>query len=156
MIAQDEVPVPLSDTPLFRPGMSATVDVYTETVVDVVAIPIQAVTVRDLSSISMQDANGDAETEEENAEEVSSDSSRAGQGKQEMSKVVFVVVDGTARIVEVETGISDDTHIEVETGLAVGDQVVTGPYSAISRTLNNKDQVRIREDAAPNFSGAGS
>ena len=65
-------------------------------------------------------------------------------------------MDGTAQIVEVETGISDDTHIEVETGLAVGDQVVTGPYSAISRTLNNKDQVRIREDAAPNFSGAGS
>ena len=63
VIAQDEVPVPLSDTPLFRPGMSATVDVYTETVVDVVAIPIQAVTVRNLSSISAQNTNGDAETE---------------------------------------------------------------------------------------------
>ena len=156
VIAQDEVPVPLSDTPLFRPGMSATVDVYTETVVDVVAIPIQAVTVRDLSSISAQDTNGDAETEGEDAEENASDSSRAGQGKEVLSKVVFVIVDGTAQIVEVETGISDDTHIEVETGLAIGDQVVTGPYSAISRTLNNKDQVRIREDAAPNFSGAGS
>lgn len=156
VIAQDEVPVPIGDTPLFRPGMSATVDVYTETVVDVVAVPIQAVTVRDLSSVSLEDANGDAETEEENTEEVASDSSRAGPGKEELSKVVFVIVDGTAQIVEVETGISDDTHIEVTTGLAVGDQVVTGPYSAVSRTLNHKDQIRIRENDTPDLSRAGS
>ncbi len=156
VIAQDEVPIPVGDTPLFRPGMSATVDVYTETVVDVVAVPIQAVTVRDLSDVSLQDANGDAETEEENTEEVASDSSRAGPGKEELSKVVFVIVDGTAQIVEVETGISDDTHIEVATGLAVGDQVVTGPYSAVSRTLNHKDQIRIRENGTPDLSRAGS
>ena len=156
VIVQDEVPVPVGDAPLFRPGMSATVDVYTETVVDVVAVPIQAVTVRDLSNISLEDTNGDADTEEENGEEVTSDSSRAGPGKEELSKVVFVIVDGTAQIVEVETGISDDTHIEVATGLAVGDQVVTGPYSAVSRTLNHKDQIRIRENGAPDFSRAGS
>lgn len=156
VIVQDEVPVPVGDAPLFRPGMSATVDVYTETVVDVVAVPIQAVTVRDLSNISLEDTNGDAETEEENGEKVASDSSRAGPGKEELSKVVFVVVDGTAQIVEVETGISDDTHIEVATGLAAGDQVVTGPYSAVSRTLNHKDQIRIRENDTPDFSRAGS
>ncbi len=156
VIAQDEVPVPIGDTPLFRPGMSATVDVYTETVVDVVAVPIQAVTVRDLSGVSLQDANGDAETEDENTEEVASDSSRTDPGKEELSKVVFVIVDGTARIVEVETGISDDTHIEVATGLAIGDQVVTGPYSAVSRTLNHRDQIRIRENGTPDFSRAGS
>ena len=156
VIAQDEVPVPIGDTPLFRPGMSATVDVYTETVVDVVAVPIQAVTVRDLSGVSLQDANGDAETQDENTEEVASDSSRTDPGKEELSKVVFVIVDGTARIVEVETGISDDTHIEVATGLAIGDQVVTGPYSAVSRTLNHRDQIRIRENGTPDFSRAGS
>ena len=156
VIAQDEVPAPVSDAPLFRPGMSATVDVFTETVVDVVAVPIQAVTVRDLSGISLEDTPDDAETEEENGNEVASDSSRADPGKEELSKVVFVVVDGTARIVEVETGISDDTHIEVATGLAVGDQVVTGPYSAVSRTLNHRDEIRIRENDTPDFSRAGS
>ena len=156
VIAQDEVPAPVGDAPLFRPGMSATVDVFTETVVDVVAVPIQAVTVRDLSGISLEDANGDEETEEENAEEAASDSSRIDPRQEELSRVVFVVVDGTARIVEVETGISDDTHIEVATGLAVGDQVVTGPYSAVSRTLNHRDQIRIRENGTPDFSRAGS
>lgn len=156
VIVQDEVPAPVGDTPLFRPGMSATVDVYTETVVDVVAVPIQAVTVRNLSGISLQDTNGDADTEEENGEEAAPDSAQAGPGQEELSKVVFVIVDGTARVVEVETGISDDTHIEVATGLAIGDQVVTGPYSAVSRTLNHKDQIRIREDDRPDLSRAGS
>ncbi len=156
VITRNEVSAPLDDTPLFRPGMSATVDVYTETVVGAVAIPIQAVTVRDVSRISDEETDESAETEENNAEGIASDSSRAAQAQEMLSKVVFVATDGKALIVKVETGISDDTHIEVKAGLAVGDQVITGPYSAVSRSLNHNGSIRIQENDAPNVSRAGS
>ncbi len=155
-ITQDEVSAPLDDAPLFRPGMSATVDVYTETVADAVAIPIQAVTVRDVSRISDEEADVPAETAEPDADEIASDSSGAAQAQEALSKVVFVVADGKARIVKVETGISDDTHIEVKAGLAVGDQVITGPYSAVSRSLNHNASIRVEENNTPDISRAGS
>ena len=70
--------------------------------------------------------------------------------------MVFLVADGKAHVVKVETGISDDTHIEVKAGLAVGDQVITGPYSAVSRSLNHNASIRVEENNAPDVSQAGS
>ncbi len=157
-ITQAEVSAPLDDAPLFRPGMSATVDVYTETVTDAVAIPIQAVTVRDVSRMRDEDEKdaAPAETEENAADAMASDSSGAAPAQEALSKVVFLAADGKVRVVKVETGISDDTHIEVKAGLAVGDQVVTGPYSAVSRSLNHNASIRVEENNAPDVSQAGS
>lgn len=109
----------------FRPGMSATVEVFTETVFDAVAVPIQAVTVRDLAD-SLTSGDSDAGIEP----------------REELREVVFVVEDGKADRREVTTGISDDTHIELRTGLSPGESVVTGPYSAVSRELSDGMQVR--------------
>jgi HlyD family secretion protein len=48
-------------------------------------------------------------------------------------------------MVNVETGISDTTHLEITTGVAAGDEVVSGPFSVITRTLKNDAKVRIEK-----------
>ena len=100
--------------------MSGSVDIYTETVDDAVAVPIQAVTVRDFN-----DVGPDADSTNQSG----------GAGEEDLRKVVFVAEADTARMVEVNTGIADDSHIEVRAGLEGGETVITGPYSAVSREL---------------------
>ena len=102
----------------FRPGMSATVDIYTEVEEDVITIPIQSVTVRDL----------DEEDGEENFEEV-----------------VFVMDADTAKLVKVETGIQDDEYIVIKSGIEEGQTVITGPYVAVSKNLEAGKSVRVRD-----------
>jgi HlyD family secretion protein len=117
--------------------MSATVDVFTETVENVVSVPIQAVTVRDFNKLDQDD-------------EESSDSAATNVNKDEedLRRVVFIVTEGKAEIVQVETGISDDTHIEIRSGLSGGEQVIIGPYRAVSRSLEPGDAVRASEEPA--------
>ena len=103
----------------FRPGMSATVDIYTESEKDALTIPIQAVTVRDL----------DEEDREEKFEEV-----------------VFVIEADTVTQYQVTTGIQDDEFIVVKSGLQDSMTIVTGPYSIISKTLKQGDLVRKKEE----------
>lgn len=133
-IAADEVDTK-SPTPNFRPGMSGTLDIYTHTVDGAIAVPIQAVTVRDFAAIARERARKSAASD--------STDSRASQTPTEDLRRVVFVMDGTrARMVEVETGIADDTHIVIVSGLAAGDKVITGPYSAVSRTLGPDDLVQ--------------
>jgi HlyD family secretion protein len=66
-----------------------------------------------------------------------------------LRKVVFLFEDEKARMVEVETGISDDTHIEIKAGLSGGETIIIGPYRAVSRLL--EDGHAVREEKA----GAG-
>ena len=138
-IATSELP-PQDDIPNFRPGMSGTVDVFTRTVDGVVAIPIQAVTVRDMNQIARDlaeqarrtgGAGGDSTIDVEEIPD-----------EEDLQRVVFVVVDGKADMREVETGISDDTHIEIKTGVEAGESVITGPYRAVSRTLEPDASVK--------------
>ncbi|RMF62437.1 MAG: efflux RND transporter periplasmic adaptor subunit, partial [Bacteroidetes bacterium] len=69
--------------------------------------------------------------------------------KEDLRKVVFVVEDGKARMVEVTTGIADDTHIEIKSGLAGGEEVIIGPYRAVSRTLEPDARVRVKPPERP-------
>ena len=130
-----------SFTPSFKPGMSATVDVQTETVTNVVAVPIQAVTVRDFS-----------DDKAEQADSVKTDSVRTDDGdssrdlvipQEDMRKVVFVIEDDHAVRKEVTTGISDNTHIQILSGLSAGEEVVTGSYRVLSRDLEDGDKVTV-------------
>lgn len=121
-----ETPSETTGRPNFRPGMSGTVDIFTETREGVLAIPIQAVTVRDILKF---DSTAAANTELE----------------EDLRRVVFRLVDGKAEMMEVATGIADDTHLEVMSGLSLGDEVITGPYSAISRVLEPGMAVRNKE-----------
>lgn len=123
--------------PEFKPGMSASVDIETHTEFNVVAVPIQAVTVRDFANLNVRDSEGDEAEEEGDA---SSDTS--GVKREDIRRVVFLVDGNRAKMVEVETGISDDTHIQILRGLDEGTEIITGNYRLLSRQLKDKDMIR--------------
>ncbi|HTY28135.1 MAG TPA: hypothetical protein VMD51_08315, partial [Mycobacterium sp.] len=58
-------------------------------------------------------------------------------------RVVFVHHGDKVTLVPVETGIADNTHIEIKKGLKVGDEVVSGSYAAISRLLKDGSKVLL-------------
>ncbi len=124
--------------PNFKPGMSATVDIETETASNVVSVPIQAVTVRDFA----KDKEVDSKSGEAEVQMVSAQDDLQVQ-REDIRKVVFLVENGVAKRVEVETGISDNTHIQITSGLAAGDEIVIGGYRVLSRTLEDGDALEI-------------
>ena len=128
---------------VLRPGMSGTVDIFTETVANAVVVPIQAVTVRDFNQLPS----------DEEAEEADEAAALAGPRPEDLRRVVFVLRDGTAEMVEVQTGISDDTHIEVLSGLAGGETVITGPFRLLRTELEPGAAVYVEEEPAAGRSG---
>jgi HlyD family secretion protein len=147
-LQQAEVPMPPSDSPVLRPGMSGTVDIFTQTVQQAIAVPIQAVTVRDFNRVRSGGSKASGAS--------SADTSEAAMGRSEdLRKVVFVVEADSARMVEVTTGISDDTHIEIRSGLGGGEEVITGPYRAVSRTLEPGMKVRV-DQSGPSGESEGA
>lgn len=126
----------------FRPGMSTTVDILTETRKDVLAVPIQAVTVRSDSSKVAQ-----AGFQKDGEQKVEQDQSKVKSEKPK--EIVYITKGDTARMVEVKTGIQDNQYIEITEGLTGDEDVVTAPYSAISRRLKDKTiikKVKTKED----------
>ncbi len=131
-----------------RPGMSGTADIETKTVQGVVAVPIQSVSVRErgtkISPEEREKAKAKDTAQADNSAELYNDRQQAAQKKAEREKstrVVFVKKGDKAEMREVETGISDNSHIEVKKGIAVDEDVISGPYRAVSRTL--KDGARV-------------
>jgi len=122
--------------PKLRPGMSCNADVETETVFDVLSVPIQSVTVR--SDFAEEEKSEDESEDEEMTIKGN------GNGKNEdPNEVVFVFDNGTAKIKKVTTGISDDNYLEIKEGLEVGETVISGSYRAISRELAEGSKVRV-------------
>ena len=121
-------------TPNFKPGMSATVDIKTNTVYDVVSVPIQAVTVRDFASDTT--AQSDTTSTENSSE------NRLG-SREDFRKVVFIKNGGVANRVEVETGISDNAFMQIMSGLEAGQEIVTGSYRVLSRELQDGDNILV-------------
>lgn len=117
-----------------RPGMSCNADIKTETVNNVYAVPIQSVTARSKNAMPAQAEGGDEE--EMNREQQRPKSAVP-------DEVVFLVKNNKAKMVKVTTGISDDSYIEVKSGLAGGENVVSGSYRAISRELKENVNVRV-------------
>ncbi|MBA3681303.1 MAG: efflux RND transporter periplasmic adaptor subunit, partial [Bacteroidetes bacterium] len=126
----------LSETNLipFRPGMSASVDIQTRKVMNVISIPIQAVTTRNPDSLDVTKNN----EFDDHEVKVKNDNEDKDVKKEEvkLKEYVFVVhTDGTAKQIEVKTGIQDNDHIEISSGLKEKQEVICGPYSAISKSL---------------------
>lgn len=114
----------------FRPGMSATVDIQTETALGILTLPIQAVTTRaDTTNRRVRNTEGN---EEENTE-VKKD--------EEIKEYVFLYEDGIAKRKEVTTGIQDNTFIQILSGVGEGTEVITAPYRAVSKKLKDGDEV---------------
>jgi HlyD family secretion protein len=128
---------------VFNPGMSATVDIQTKKVLDVTSVPIQAVTTRDTSGKEKKMLGGD-EMEDEDAIKVSSDKEKTTKKEEEKkTECVFVIENRKVKLTAVKTGIQDNNYIEIKDGLKAGQEVVTAPYSAISKLLKNGDEVEV-------------
>lgn len=124
----------------FRPGMSATVDILTETREGVISVPISAVTTR-----IKKEGGGTKEVADETAPLAEDDDKSPV--KEEKQEVVFVFSGDRVKKVEVKTGIQDNNSIEILEGVKEGDEVVTAPYNAINKTLKDSMQVKkVKEE----------
>ncbi|MEX0881844.1 MAG: efflux RND transporter periplasmic adaptor subunit [Cyclobacteriaceae bacterium] len=103
----------------FRPGMTASVEIITETKENVLAVPLAAVTTR------------------------GSETMESGSGVSRMKELVFLKEGNTAKMVEVKTGISDFENIHVLEGLEEGQEVITGPYFVVSKELEDSVKVKV-------------
>ena len=137
-----EVKIRLVDRlPSFRPGMSATAEIATETHKNVLNAPIQSVTVRDRKTLTRK--RGVEEKKAEPEEELSPKEKKTSKKEDDLMEVVFVVEDGIAHMRPVTLGISDDNYYEIVSGLKDGEEVVTGPYRVLSRTLKDGNKVDV-------------
>ena len=119
----------------FRPGMSASVEIFTKSVENTLSVSIQGVTTRDRVEAKKVDEDEDFKVKRTEKEVTKS---------KDIKEVVFVCSGDTLKMVEVKTGIQDDTFIQLE-GLQEGEEIVIGPYDAVSRKLKSGDKF-VRED----------
>jgi len=130
-----------------RPGMSSTVDITTKERYEVPSTLIQAIVMREFDADSLQADSAPAESSGNvvHAAEIEEDEEEddSGEEKEKIKKKgVFVVRDGKAVFIEVETGIADQQNIEIIEGLAKGDEVITGSFR-ILRRLKDGDAVKV-------------
>lgn len=109
----------LAPDPVLRPGMSVRSQIVTAAHAEALVVPIQAVVER-----PRRDAAGEVVA-----------------GGEEVA-VVLVAASGEARQRQVETGLSDDTHVEITAGLEGGEAVIAGPYRTL-RDLEHGDSVHL-------------
>ncbi len=115
----------------FRPGMTASVEIITTTKANVISVPLAAVTTRN-PQLKGKTIAGDDENEAARVSLNTDDN---------MKEVVFVNDNGTAKMVEVTTGISDYDNIEILSGLEEGQEVISGPFFVVSKRLKDGDLI---------------
>ena len=128
-----------SEVPDARPGFSCTADITTATRVDAIAVPIQALTVREVYPDS--EGNLHARTRDE-------EWPPSPRIEGEEIEGVFVHRDGRVHFTPVEIGIAGEQYFEVLGGLKEGDEVVIGPFDQV-REMMDRDRVRVREEEEP-------
>jgi len=122
----------------FRPGMSASADIQTRTHVNVLSVPINAVTTREKNS------NNSVQSDKKDEKGFDDGKTSAASGTGDMDIVAFVLQPGdTVRKVKVKTDIQDINYIEIADGLKEGDMVITGAYSTVSKTLKSGTKVKV-------------
>jgi HlyD family secretion protein len=140
-----------------RPGLSCTAEIETNKVDNVVAVPMQSVTIRTGDSnlspeeIEKKKLKQAANDKGDNAAEFSNQKLEKQTERAEREKItkgVFTMSkDGKAHWVKVTTGIADDTFMEIKSGVQPGDEVISGSYSAISRKLKDGAKVEIEKES---------
>jgi HlyD family secretion protein len=131
----------------FRPGMSASADIQTRTHKNVLSIPINAVATREkntdnavVGSTETSD-NTDNNSSGDDKDDSKSDTHSTGG---DLDEVVFLVMPGdTVKKVKVHTDIQDINYIEIKDGLKEGEEVVTGPYSLVSKTMKSGLRIKV-------------
>ncbi len=127
---QDLISPERPDVSPFRPGMNATVDIKTAQKSNVIAIPLESVTSRS-DTTSGKDRSATEKLLGSKAED------------QEPVTCVFVEVNGRAKLIPVSTGIQDDKYIEITSGIAADQFVISGPYDLVSQRLTPGDKVKV-------------
>jgi len=130
----------------FRPGMNASADIKTKRHDNVLSVPINAVAARVKGSDQSVDAKkkeDDKKKKDDNSNNSDDNTSKTSLSD-ELEEVVFVLQkDNSVKKTVVKTGIQDINNIEILSGLNDGDQVITGPYNAISKTLKDGNKVKV-------------
>ena len=111
----------------FRPGMTATVDIITDRKEKIIGVPISAIVIKTDTTSS----------KEKKVKE---------KANSEKFECVFVKVGGEAKLRVIKTGIQDDTNIEIISGLQENDEVITGPYNTVTKSLESGDKVEEKSD----------
>ncbi len=111
----------------FKPGMTASVEIITEKKSRVLSVPIAAVTTRDSLAAGEADQNAENAAQKPKSNVV--------------NEIVFVNKEGKAAVKQVTTGISDFENIEIIAGLAEGEEVISGPFIAVSKRLKSGDAI---------------
>ena len=119
----------------FRPGMTASVDIITNVKDNVLAVPLSAVTTRDMNETNDKEGSNKEAS-------VNPDSVKA---KTDV-EVVFVNDNGIAKKVAVKTGISDYDNIEIIKGLKDDQEVVSGPFIVVSKRLKGGEAIKASEN----------
>jgi HlyD family secretion protein len=127
----------------FRPGMTASVEILTNKKDNVMSVPLAAVTTRNPNDL---EANADENKQgpPDNSNNRAVDDKKDVNKKKEDKVVVFVNESGTAKMVEVKTGVSDYDNIEILTGIKDSTEVVIGPFLAVSKRLKDGDKIRMK------------
>jgi len=135
----------LAIDPRLRRGMSAAVDIVTETRRNTLFIPMQALTARRSEDLAVSDRQEGEITPP------------AGDADEEWVEIAFVVTaDQTVELRRVLTGITGTTTIEILSGLEEGEDVVTGPFRLLSRTLNDGERVKVTDSLVEDVEEGGS
>lgn len=112
----------------FRPGMTATVDIISDKRENVVGVPISAIVIKtDTTSTSNKVSDRNPLTEER-------------------FECVFVKDGDEAKLRVVETGIQDNSNIEILKGIEAGDEIITGPYNTVTKSLKTGDKIEVKRD----------
>lgn len=123
-------PAGIAGTPVLKPGMTATVDIKTETVRNAVCVPISAVTTR----------NPKASTDKGKSDKKSAENGTSE--KETKGTWVFIPENGKAKAVAVKTGLQDTDWFQITDGLKEGTEVISAPVMVISRTLKDGDRIK--------------
>lgn len=126
----------------FRPNMTGSADIQTNTHAQVLSVPLNAVTTRDKNSdvapAAKKDDSKDAPKTDQPDQQASVTSG------DDIQEIVFILQpDGTVKKIPVKTGIQDINYIEVTSGLQGGETVITGPYDVVSKQLKDKQKVKV-------------
>lgn len=121
----------------FRPGMSASVEIQTMRASNIITVPIPAVTTRNADSLKTVDTESeDLVVKNDKAEKIKNK-------KEEIKECIFVNDNGKAKMVYVTTGIQDNDYIEIKSGIKVGDEIIAGPYGAVSKLLKDGKKIEV-------------
>jgi HlyD family secretion protein len=140
----------INKLPAFRPGMSATADIATETKKDVLNIPIQCLTAREPDKLLTKKGveTTPAQREGDSIEILKKKKKKTD----DLMEVVFIVEDRYAKMRQIKVGISDDNYYEVLEGVSEGEEVITGPFKILSRLLKDGDRIKAMNKEEQNRS----